>query len=173
MSGGLILPTVARRWRLGKLELETGADEVQMIQACAAGNHQHPNGWHISAMAVAIGAARELEAAHLRISELEARLERMAVALGATLEELESSAEAELDEPRVEVDLETLEADYRQRIAQARALADGGLGWLEVASRAGVDLASSLDAQPREPTPVELRKIEQWLNQNARARGLA
>jgi hypothetical protein len=167
-GGRIVIPQslqTTRRWRLGLIELETPASELEMLQACAAGQREHPNGWNMSAMAVAVAASRDLELASKRITELEARIERLASGFADALEQI---GDAELEaEPRLEVDLETLEHDYRQRIAQARALADGGLGWAAVAQRAGVELGD------RDPTPEELRAIERWLDQNARARGPA
>ncbi len=161
-----------RRYRLGDIDLELSAEigEGECLASCRAGNREHPSGWNLSAMAVAIATTKELEKRDQRIAELEVRVEQLAA---LTSELVESVTQEELDETteELEPDPEELERDYRERLRKAKAKAVTGIGWDRVCERARVNLETTPTSPGREPTPAELRRIEQWLNQNATPRG--
>ena len=183
MSGRIV--GVKVRWRLGELEIELAQTEAELM-ALAAGGQKAPNGWDISAMAVAVAAARDFRAMREQIDSLEAdvaQLTRIATAAGliepaeqtadffsAAVAALKPGGLQAVPDVYTEPDPAELEADYNRRLAKAQALAGAGVGWAGVVELAGLT-SSALRSGARLPDCAELRTIEQWLNQNATRKG--
>lgn len=173
---------VKKRWALGMIDLETHHTEADLLELAGQGG-KAPNNWDLSAMAVAIAAAREIEALKAAIDDLTAQMGALELSrptkptpalraqdipsgggwtgLSGLLPRLET-------DPEIEPDSDELQADYERRLARVERLAVSGIGWSELVRRALGAARRELgqECYPR-PTPRELAKIEQWLDQNA------
>ena len=173
---------VKKRWSLGMIDLETHHTEADLLELAWPGGAA-PHNWDLSAMAVAIAAAREIEALKTAIDNLTAQVRVLELSrstkptpalraqdipsggawtgLSGLLPRLET-------DPEIEPDSDELQADYERRLARVERLAVSGIGWSELVRRALGAARRELgqECYPR-PTPRELAKIEQWLDQNA------
>ncbi len=174
---------VKKRWALGMIDLETHHTEAELLELAGRGA-KGPNHWDLSAMAVAIAAAREIEQLKAAVQELAASaalglpvgrpsaLRAQDIPSGASVggigllyEQLESESESESE---IEPDSDELQADYERRLARVERHAVSGIGWSELVRRALGPRRRELgqECHPR-PTPRELRELEKWINQNA------
>ena len=173
---------VKKRWALGMIDLETHHTEAELLELAGRGA-KGPNHWDLSAMAVAIAAAREIEQLKAAVQELAASaalglpvgrpsaLRAQDIPSGASVggmgllyEQLESESESE-SESEIEPDSDELQADYERRLARVERHAVSGIGWSELVRRA-LGPRRGTYSHPR-PTPRELAKMEQWIDQNA------
>ena len=189
---------VKKRWALGMIDLETHHTEAELLELAGRGA-KGPNHWDLSAMAVAIAAAREIEQLKAAVQELaaitggdtrelKAAVQELAASaalglpvgrpsalraqdipsgasvggIGLLYEQLESESESESE---IEPDSDELQADYERRLARVERHAVSGIGWSELVRRA-LGPRRGTYSHPR-PTPRELAKMEQWIDQNA------
>ncbi len=172
---------VKKRWALGMIDLETHHTEAELLELAGQGG-KAPNNWDLSAMAVAIAAAREIEALKTAIDNLTAQVRVLELSRPTKLSALRAQdipsgggliglsgllPRLETD-PEIEPDSDELQADYERRLARVERLAVSGIGWSELVRRALGAARRELgqECYPR-PTPRELRELEKWINQNA------
>lgn len=74
MSGQIV--GVKHRWRLGLIDLETEHSEADLLELAGRG-HTGPNNWDLSAMAVAVAAARALKVQDEKLAEASAMLDEL------------------------------------------------------------------------------------------------
>jgi len=185
MPNDSLIQAAKEVWQLGMIELSAGNNEMEILGAAQAGQ-KPPPGWTLPALAVAIAAARSIKKLQGQIDELAARLDALEskpkLDFGTKLDfdnfdeataKLTAGAEPGVD---YEPDPEELEANYKDRLRKARALADAGAGWGSVVNFAFAGTSKTAPKavvnNQRPPTPGELRVIEAWLNRHAK-RGAA
>jgi len=179
MPNDSLIQAAKEVWQLGMIELSAGNNEMEILGAAQAGQ-KPPPGWTLPALAVAIAAARSLKKLQGQIDELAARLDALESKPKLDFASFDQAA-AKLTagvEPGVDYhpDPEELERDYKDRLRQARALADAGAGWASVVNFAFAGTSKTAPKavvnNQRPPTPNELEVIEAWLDRHAK-RGAA
>ena len=132
MSESPIIQKAREVFTLGMLQLSAGSNEAEIMRAAEMGQ-QAPRGWTLPAMAVAIAAARSIAALTERVEALEAKLSGIDNVNFGSFDNAVANLTAPAEPgPNYQPDPEELERDFKERLRDARALADKGAGWDKV-----------------------------------------